>query len=216
MSKVYGFCKAGCKYPVVSEEDWLKSIPSVEIAQSTYTNPTNGAVVPAYILETNQLYKVFKNDGSYGWSFTIKIDYWADTSCGTYQIPLPEVVSKNQNEVKFKLIDVQDSSDLGKSTLKIIYELNDKLTVYQPTLPLAYSKIEGSARVEGLSKVYLVKEESSPAVPYSSGTGGGVDEEAVDKLILAKGYATKTQVNSLITITENTDGTINLVINPIK
>ena len=116
MSKVYGFCKAGCKYPVVREDDFLKAAAFIEM-------DTN-------VLDIGNKYKIF-DKGVNSWLvkivFKFKMNYRGNVSEQTINLTLP-MFDKYNPYLTIKLCDVK-LNDL-ETSMSIVYDVNDERKTY--------------------------------------------------------------------------------------
>lgn len=126
MSKVYGFCKAGCKYPVVKEEDFIKTANSIPLES------VNGT----YHLELLKRYRIYQDVNETQWEFSITVYVTEElmeegevfTETYSQVITLPEFVPYS-DKVDFRLISV-NWVDNGEPGCYIYYDWNGERKSY--------------------------------------------------------------------------------------
>lgn len=170
MSKVYGFCKAGCKYPVVKEDDFLKAAAFIEM-------DTN-------ILEVKKKYKIFEKTAN-NWSLKIiykfKMDYRGNVSEQSVELTLP-VFDKYEPYLTFRLCDVK-VSDIGTS-MTITYDVNDVRKTYTYNTndhDASVVLIDNACTVENAKSIRFINEDGGYTLDIDG--SGGVSEERVQEMI---------------------------------
>lgn len=166
MSKVYGFCKAGCKYPVVKEDDFLKAAAFIEM-------DTN-------VLDVGNKYKIFDTSKT-AWGLKIvykyKMNFRGNISEQSVNLTLPSF-DKYNPYLTIKICEVKLNAPATMIT--VVYDINDERKTYTYNtndLEASVSLIENACTVENASKVWLLNETGG------YGVGGGVTKDELQEMI---------------------------------
>lgn len=157
MSKVYGFCDAGCKYPVVKEDEFLKAAAFIE----TDSN----------ILAVGNRYKIY-DSGTNSWKLKIvckfNIDYRGNIREQTINLTLP-TFDKYDRVLTVKICEVKVSDQA--TSMSIVYDVNGerKTYVYNTNDLDATIILVDNVVVENASKVYVVNENGGYNIGGTSG-----------------------------------------------
>lgn len=166
MSKVYGFCKAGCKYPVVKEDEFLKAAAFVEVDN----------------VDVGKKYKIFEKTTT-GWTLKIninfKVDYRGNISDKSLTLTLP-TFDKYDQVLRFHLCEIK-IGDIATS-MTITYDVNgERKTQTYNTGDQDASVVNGTVvcEVVNADKIYLLNETGG----YNIDGGGGLTKEEIQEMI---------------------------------
>lgn len=107
MSEVFGFCKAGCKYPVVKEDDFLKVVNNISpLIELKLENSM-------YYLEMGKKYKLVRKDTTADkWNVSVMILYTLNGSGKVLTLDIDKVITtpKFVESITFELLGVEQMS----------------------------------------------------------------------------------------------------------
>lgn len=154
MSKVYGFCKAGCKYPVVKEDEFLKAAAFVEVDN----------------VDVGKKYKIFEKTNT-SIKVNFKVDYRGNISDKSVVLTIP-AFDKYDQVLKFHLCDIKIGDPA--TTMTITYDVNgERKTQTYNTGDQDASVVDGTVvcEVVNADKIYLLNETGG----YNIDGGGSAD-----------------------------------------